>query len=79
MFPCSPWISSHGALPLLSLCRSLEEAAVVAHDTVVCGFLSANMEWSLCVWRGWGSQELDVFYMSYEELGRLETDMRRRR
>lgn len=65
--------------PLLCLCRSLEEAAVVAHDTVVCGFLAADAEWSLCVWRGWGGQELDVFYMSYEELCRLETDMRRRR
>ncbi|TWW67037.1 hypothetical protein D4764_02G0000780 [Takifugu flavidus] len=37
------------------------------------------MEWSLCVWRGWGSQELDVFYKSYEELARLEADMRKRR
>lgn len=65
--------------PPSSFCRSLEEAAVVTTDTVVCGFLTTNMEWSLCVWRGWGSQELDVFYKSYEELARLEADMRKRR
>lgn len=37
------------------------------------------MEWCLCVWRGWGSHELEAFYQSYEELGRLETSMRKRR
>ncbi|XP_039980323.1 leucine-rich repeat serine/threonine-protein kinase 1 isoform X2 [Xiphias gladius] len=57
----------------------LEEAALVAKDTVVCGFHKENMEWCLCVWRGWGSCELEVFYQSYEELGRLETSMRKRR
>ncbi|XP_049417413.1 leucine-rich repeat serine/threonine-protein kinase 1 isoform X1 [Epinephelus fuscoguttatus] len=57
----------------------LEEAAVVAKDTVVCGFRKENMEWCLCVWRGWGCRELEVFYQSYEELGRLETSMRKRR
>ncbi|XP_062246581.1 leucine-rich repeat serine/threonine-protein kinase 1 isoform X1 [Platichthys flesus] len=57
----------------------LEVAAVVAKDTVVCGFHKENMEWCLCVWRGWGCHELEVFYQSYEELGRLETSMRKRR
>ncbi|XP_028257720.1 leucine-rich repeat serine/threonine-protein kinase 1 [Parambassis ranga] len=57
----------------------LEEAALVAKDTVVCGFQKENMEWCLCVWRGWGSHELEVFYQSYEELGHLETNMRKRR
>nr|XP_046247302.1 leucine-rich repeat serine/threonine-protein kinase 1 isoform X2 [Scatophagus argus] len=57
----------------------LEEAALVAKDTVVCGFHKENMEWCLCVWRGWGCHELEVFYQSYEELGRLETGMRKRR
>ncbi|XP_047437183.1 leucine-rich repeat serine/threonine-protein kinase 1 isoform X2 [Mugil cephalus] len=57
----------------------LEEAALVAKDTVVCGFRKENMEWCLCVWRGWGCYELEVFYQSYEELGRLETNMRKRR
>ncbi|GAA6224449.1 leucine-rich repeat serine/threonine-protein kinase 1 [Lates japonicus] len=57
----------------------LEEAALVAKDTVVCGFHKENMEWCLCVWRGWGYRELEVFYQSYEELGRLETSMRKRR
>ncbi|XP_029353806.1 leucine-rich repeat serine/threonine-protein kinase 1 isoform X1 [Echeneis naucrates] len=57
----------------------LEEAALVAKDTVVCGFHKENMEWCLCVWRGWGCRELEVFYQSYEELGRLETSMRKRR
>uniref|UniRef100_H3CMJ3 non-specific serine/threonine protein kinase n=1 Tax=Tetraodon nigroviridis TaxID=99883 RepID=H3CMJ3_TETNG len=65
--------------PSYSSLGILQEAALVAHDTVVCGFLKPDMEWSLCVWRGWGSHELEVFYKSYEELGRLETDMRRRR
>ncbi|XP_044045411.1 leucine-rich repeat serine/threonine-protein kinase 1 isoform X2 [Siniperca chuatsi] len=57
----------------------LEEAALVAKDTVVCAFRKENMEWCLCVWRGWGCHELKVFYQSYEELGRLETSMRKRR
>uniref|UniRef100_A0AAY4E7H3 non-specific serine/threonine protein kinase n=1 Tax=Denticeps clupeoides TaxID=299321 RepID=A0AAY4E7H3_9TELE len=57
----------------------LVEAALVAKDTVVCGFCNENMEWCLAVWRGWGAQELEVFYQSYEELGRLETSMRKRR
>ncbi|XP_034413550.1 leucine-rich repeat serine/threonine-protein kinase 1 isoform X2 [Cyclopterus lumpus] len=57
----------------------LEEAALVAKDTVVCGFHKENMEWCLCVWRGWGCRELEVFYQSYEELGRLESSMRKRR
>ncbi|XP_034536413.1 leucine-rich repeat serine/threonine-protein kinase 1 isoform X2 [Notolabrus celidotus] len=63
-------------------CQSLgilEEAALVAKDTVVCGFHKENMEWCLCVWRGWGNHELEVFFQSYEELGRLETSMRKRR
>lgn len=79
----SPWIFI-SFLVVLTLfpsasVRILEEAALVAHDTIVCGFLKPNMEWSLCVWRGWGSHELEVFHKSYEELGRLETDMRKRR
>ncbi|XP_076011527.1 leucine-rich repeat serine/threonine-protein kinase 1 isoform X2 [Genypterus blacodes] len=57
----------------------LEEAALVAKDTVVCGFHKENMEWCLCVWRGWGCSELEVFYKSYEELGRMESCMRKRR
>ena len=62
-----------------SLCRALVDAAVVAKDTVVCGFENENMEWCLAVWRGWGTREFDVFYHSYEELGRLEACMRKRR
>uniref|UniRef100_A0A8C9V6H9 non-specific serine/threonine protein kinase n=1 Tax=Scleropages formosus TaxID=113540 RepID=A0A8C9V6H9_SCLFO len=58
---------------------TLVEAALVAKDTVVCGFCNENMEWCLAVWRGWGARELEVFYQSYEELGRLETSMRKRR
>lgn len=57
----------------------LKEAALVAKDTVVCGFQKKNMEWCLCVWRGWGCCELEVFYQSYEELSHLETNMRKRR
>ncbi|XP_064192700.1 leucine-rich repeat serine/threonine-protein kinase 1 isoform X1 [Anguilla rostrata] len=65
-----PGLAQHG---------TLVEAALVAKDTVVCGFCNENMEWCLAVWRGWGARELEVFYQSYEELGRLETSMRRRR
>ncbi|XP_068587263.1 leucine-rich repeat serine/threonine-protein kinase 1 isoform X1 [Cebidichthys violaceus] len=65
--------------PGCSSLGTLEEAALVAKDTVVCGFHKENMEWCLCVWRGWGCRELEVFYQSYEELGRLETGMRKRR
>ncbi|KAF0043650.1 hypothetical protein F2P81_004987 [Scophthalmus maximus] len=65
--------------PACSSLGILEEAALVAKDTVVCGFHKENMEWCLCVWRGWGCRELEVFYQSYEELGRLETSMRKRR
>ncbi|XP_066557623.1 leucine-rich repeat serine/threonine-protein kinase 1 isoform X2 [Amia ocellicauda] len=57
----------------------LVEAAVVAKDTVVCGFRNENMEWCLAVWRGWGAREFEIFYQSYEELGRLEISMRKRR
>ena len=59
--------------------RTLVEAALVAKDTVVCGFRNENMEWCLAVWRGWGARELEVFYQSYEKLGSLETSMRKRR
>ncbi|XP_023384783.1 leucine-rich repeat serine/threonine-protein kinase 1 [Pteropus vampyrus] len=62
-----------------SLCRVLMDAAVVAKDTVVCGFENENMEWCLAVWRGWGTREFDVFYQSYEELGRLEACTRKKR
>ncbi|XP_011381857.1 leucine-rich repeat serine/threonine-protein kinase 1-like [Pteropus vampyrus] len=55
------------------------DAAVVAKDTVVCGFENENMEWCLAVWRGWGTREFDVFYQSYEELGRLEACTRKKR
>ncbi|XP_036442121.1 leucine-rich repeat serine/threonine-protein kinase 1 [Colossoma macropomum] len=58
---------------------TLVEAALVAKDTVVCGFRNENMAWCLAVWRGWGGRELELFYQSYEELGRLETSMRKRR
>ncbi|XP_006872218.1 PREDICTED: leucine-rich repeat serine/threonine-protein kinase 1 [Chrysochloris asiatica] len=57
----------------------LVDAAVVAKDTVVCGFENQNSEWCLAVWRGWGAREFDIFYQSYEELGRLETCTRKRR
>ncbi|XP_058851313.1 leucine-rich repeat serine/threonine-protein kinase 1-like isoform X3 [Acipenser ruthenus] len=57
----------------------LVEAAVVAKDTVVCGFQNENMEWCLAVWRGWGAREFEIFYQSYEELGKLEFGMRKRR
>uniref|UniRef100_A0AAR2LAM3 non-specific serine/threonine protein kinase n=1 Tax=Pygocentrus nattereri TaxID=42514 RepID=A0AAR2LAM3_PYGNA len=59
--------------------HTLVEAALVAKDTVVCGFRNENMAWCLAVWRGWGGRELELFYQSYEELGRLETSMRKRR
>lgn len=55
------------------------DAAVVAKDTVVCGFQTESSEWSLAVWRGWGSRDFAIFYGSYEELGRLEACPRRRR
>ncbi|GAB1292192.1 Leucine-rich repeat serine/threonine-protein kinase 1 [Apodemus speciosus] len=57
----------------------LVDAAVVAKDTVVCGFANENTEWCLAVWRGWGAREFDIFYQSYEELGRLEACTRKRR
>ncbi|XP_062868607.1 leucine-rich repeat serine/threonine-protein kinase 1 isoform X2 [Trichomycterus rosablanca] len=55
------------------------EAALVAKDTVVCGFRKENMDWCLAVWRGWGGRELELFYQTYEELGRLELSVRKRR
>ncbi|KYO21001.1 leucine-rich repeat serine/threonine-protein kinase 1 isoform B [Alligator mississippiensis] len=63
-------LASHGALV---------EAAVVARDTVVCCFENETAEWCLAVWRSWGARDFDVFYQSYEELGRLEACMRKRR
>ncbi|XP_067827754.1 leucine-rich repeat serine/threonine-protein kinase 1 [Heptranchias perlo] len=61
-------VTKHGALV---------EAVVVAKDTVVCCLRNETREWCLCVWRGWGSREFELFYQSYEELGRLEVSMRR--
>lgn len=58
---------------------SLAEAALVAKDTVVCGFRNENMAWCLAVWRSWGGRELELFYRGYEELGRLESSLRKRR
>lgn len=57
----------------------LVDAAVVAKDTVVCAFENEDSEWCLGLWRGWGAREFDVFYRSYEELGRLEACPRKRR
>uniref|UniRef100_A0A672SBT3 non-specific serine/threonine protein kinase n=1 Tax=Sinocyclocheilus grahami TaxID=75366 RepID=A0A672SBT3_SINGR len=58
---------------------TLAEAALVAKDTVVCGFRKENMAWCLAVWRSWGGHELELFYQGYEELGRLESSLRKRR
>uniref|UniRef100_A0A8C1MY76 non-specific serine/threonine protein kinase n=1 Tax=Cyprinus carpio TaxID=7962 RepID=A0A8C1MY76_CYPCA len=58
---------------------TLAEAALVAKDTVVCGFQKENMAWCLAVWRSWGGRELELFYQGYEELGRLESSLRKRR
>ncbi|XP_048886812.1 leucine-rich repeat serine/threonine-protein kinase 1 isoform X1 [Brienomyrus brachyistius] len=57
---------------------TLVGAAVVAKDTVVCGFRNETAQWCLAVWRSWGAREMEVFYQSYEELGRLETMKKRR-
>uniref|UniRef100_A0A8C1W808 non-specific serine/threonine protein kinase n=1 Tax=Cyprinus carpio TaxID=7962 RepID=A0A8C1W808_CYPCA len=58
---------------------TLAEAALVAKDTVVCGFQKENMAWCLAVWRSWGGRDLELFYQGYEELGRLESSLRKRR
>ncbi|XP_051969455.1 leucine-rich repeat serine/threonine-protein kinase 1 [Xyrauchen texanus] len=58
---------------------ALVEAALVAKDTVVCGFRKENMAWCLAVWRSWGGRELELFYQGYEDLGRLESSLRKRR
>lgn len=69
----------HTGLLSPSLRRTLVDAAVVAKDMVVCGFRTESSEWTLAVWRGWGSRDFEVFYRSYEGLGRLEACPRRRR
>ncbi|XP_016091570.1 leucine-rich repeat serine/threonine-protein kinase 1-like [Sinocyclocheilus grahami] len=66
----APGVSEYG---------TLAEAALVAKDTVVCGFRNENMAWCLAVWRSWGGRELELFYQGYEELGRLESSLRKRR
>ncbi|NWV36007.1 LRRK1 kinase, partial [Grantiella picta] len=58
---------------------TLVDAALVAKDTVVCCFENENTERCLAVWRGWSARDFDIFYQAYEELGRLETCMRKRR
>jgi len=55
------------------------DAALVAKDMVVGGFQNETTEWGLAVWRGGSARDFDVFYQAYEELGRLETCMRKRR
>uniref|UniRef100_A0A3Q2CNU6 non-specific serine/threonine protein kinase n=1 Tax=Cyprinodon variegatus TaxID=28743 RepID=A0A3Q2CNU6_CYPVA len=68
------------APPGRSSLGTLQEAALVAKDTVVCGFQQEeNMEWCLVVWRAWSSSEISVFYQSYEELYRSESNIRIRR
>ncbi|XP_069767547.1 leucine-rich repeat serine/threonine-protein kinase 1 isoform X4 [Narcine bancroftii] len=57
----------------------LMEAGVVGKDTVVCCFQEEPGDRRLCVWRGWGSQEFELFYRSCEELRRMEVSMCRRR
>ncbi|XP_035769470.1 leucine-rich repeat serine/threonine-protein kinase 1 [Neolamprologus brichardi] len=79
--PAAPHLQAFTVLHVngtLWIPRILREAALVAKDTVVCGFQKENMEWCLCVWRAWGS-ELEVFYQCYEKLGHLETNMRKRK
>ncbi|XP_012867565.1 PREDICTED: leucine-rich repeat serine/threonine-protein kinase 1 isoform X1 [Dipodomys ordii] len=56
----------------------LVDAAVISKETVVCCFENEASEWCLAVWRGWGAKEFDIFYQSYEELGRLEATRKRR-
>lgn len=58
---------------------ALVDAAVVAKDTVVCGFQDEGGEWCLAVWRGWGARDFDIFFQAFEELGRLEAGGRKRR
>ncbi|XP_037553156.1 leucine-rich repeat serine/threonine-protein kinase 1 [Nematolebias whitei] len=65
--------------PGLSSLGTLAAAALVAKDTVVCGFQRKDSEWTLVVWRSWGCCELEVFFHSYEKLGCLEVSMRNRR
>lgn len=72
-FPVTPFPA------LCSFPRTLVDAALVARDTVVCCFENEHMERCLAVWRGWSARDFDIFYQAYEELGRLETCMRKRR
>ncbi|XP_062998254.1 leucine-rich repeat serine/threonine-protein kinase 1 [Elgaria multicarinata webbii] len=58
---------------------SLVDAAILAKDTVVCCFRNEAMDWCLAVWKSWDAKDFDIFYQSYEELGRLETCLRKRR
>ncbi|XP_061451971.1 leucine-rich repeat serine/threonine-protein kinase 1 isoform X1 [Rhineura floridana] len=58
---------------------SLVDAAVLSKDRVVCSFKNEATEWCLAIWKSWGAKEFDIFYRSYEELGRLEVCMRKRR
>ncbi|XP_062819072.1 leucine-rich repeat serine/threonine-protein kinase 1 isoform X1 [Anolis carolinensis] len=58
---------------------SLVDAAVLAKERVVCCFQNEAKECCLAAWSGWGAQDFDTFYHSYEELGRLEACMRKRR
>nr|XP_028561642.1 leucine-rich repeat serine/threonine-protein kinase 1 isoform X1 [Podarcis muralis]XP_028561643.1 leucine-rich repeat serine/threonine-protein kinase 1 isoform X1 [Podarcis muralis] len=58
---------------------TLVDAAVLTKDTVVCCFKNEATEWCLAAWKSWGAKDFDIFYRSYEELGRLEACMRKRR
>nr|XP_060611914.1 leucine-rich repeat serine/threonine-protein kinase 1 [Anolis sagrei ordinatus] len=52
--------------------------ATLAKERVVCCFQNETKECCLAAWSGWGAQDFDAFYHSYEELGRLEACMRKR-
>uniref|UniRef100_A0A8C4ZLF4 non-specific serine/threonine protein kinase n=1 Tax=Gadus morhua TaxID=8049 RepID=A0A8C4ZLF4_GADMO len=58
--------------------QTLEAAALVARDTVLCGYRVEGGRWCLGVWRAWGRRELELFHRSYEDLGRMEASVRRR-
>ncbi|KAK7930497.1 hypothetical protein WMY93_006892 [Mugilogobius chulae] len=57
----------------------LQVASVLDQDTVLCAHRDSLSQWTLCVWRAWGSHQLQLFYSGWENLAHLENSLRRKR
>lgn len=58
---------------------SLEKASLLHQDSVVCAYRDSASQWTVCVWRAWGGEQLQLFYTGWERLTQQESRLRRTR